>query len=172
MPLHVICEYHFVFRLTLNQPGSAKSVNYWGPFSFDLAFTRCKLTYPGRWQMRNRALRFWEFGQNCAALLLYLDRATPDWEPASPYTLCGPGQEIYRNVPSAALHCGPRPDWTSPALRCSVVAVKPVRSGEDGMVAPRQNFCGKNIKMDIKTSFFDVMSEVHKDSQYISAGIG
>jgi hypothetical protein len=44
--------------LTLNQPGSGKFVNYRGPFSFDLAFTRCKLTSPGIWQMCNRALRF------------------------------------------------------------------------------------------------------------------
>ncbi len=33
--------------LTLNQPGSEMSVNYQGPFGFDLAFTRCKLTSPG-----------------------------------------------------------------------------------------------------------------------------
>ncbi len=30
----------------------------------------------------------------------------------------------------------------------------------------------KNVKMDIKTSFFDVMSEVQKDLQDVSASIG
>jgi hypothetical protein len=28
------------------------------------------------------------------------------------------------------------------------------------------------MKMDVKTSFFDVMSEVQKDSKDVSAGIG
>jgi hypothetical protein len=28
----------------------------------------------------------------------------------------------------------------------------------------------KNVKMDVKTSFFDVMSEVQKDSEDVSAG--
>ncbi len=167
------CKFHI--SLTLNQPGSAKSVNYRGPFSFGLAFTRCKLTSPGRRQMCNRALRFWQFGQNGAAILLYLDRARPDWESASPLTLCGPGREIDRNVPGAARHCGPWPGRTSPALWWSVLTVKPVGSGEVGMVAPRQNFWQKNVKMDVKmdvkTSFFDVMSEVQKDSQDISAGL-
>ncbi len=84
--------------LTRNQPGSGKFVNYWGPFSFDLAFTRCKLTSPGMWQMCNKALQFREFGQNGAAILLYLDRARPVWKPTSPRTLCGQGREIDRNV--------------------------------------------------------------------------
>jgi hypothetical protein len=30
----------------------------------------------------------------------------------------------------------------------------------------------KNVKMDVKTSFFDVMSEVQKDSKDVSSGIG
>jgi hypothetical protein len=32
--------------LTLIQIGSGKSVKYWGPLSFDLAFMRCKFTSP------------------------------------------------------------------------------------------------------------------------------
>jgi hypothetical protein len=44
--------------LTLLQPGSGKSVNYRGPFSFDLAFMRCKLTSLAIWQVCNRALQF------------------------------------------------------------------------------------------------------------------
>jgi hypothetical protein len=83
---------------TLNQPGSGKTVNYRGPFSFGLAFTRCKLTSPGIWRMYNRALRFRESAQNGGAILLYLERVRPDWEPTSPCTLRSPGQEIDRNV--------------------------------------------------------------------------
>jgi hypothetical protein len=55
--------------LILIQPGSEKSVNYRGLFSFDLAFTRCKLTSPGIWLMRNRALRFQKSAQYGAATL-------------------------------------------------------------------------------------------------------
>jgi hypothetical protein len=80
--------------LTLNQPGSGKTINYQGPFSFGLPFTRCKLTSPSIWQMCNRALRFRESSQNGGAILLCLERARPDWEPASPRTLRSPGREI------------------------------------------------------------------------------
>jgi hypothetical protein len=52
--------------LTLNQPGSGKYVKYWGPISFDLAFTRCKLTSPGLCVMCHRALRFRKSAQNGA----------------------------------------------------------------------------------------------------------
>jgi hypothetical protein len=135
-----VCDGASTNALTLNQPGSAKSVNYRGPFSFGLIFTRCKLTSPGRRQMCNRALQFREFGQNGAAILLYLVRARPDCESASPRTLRSPGREIDRNVPGAARHCGPQPGRTSPALRWSVLTVKPVGSGEVGMIVPRQNF--------------------------------
>ncbi len=93
--------------LTLNQPGSGKSVNYRGPFSFDLAFM-CKLTSPGMWQMCNRALRFWEFAQNGAAILLYLERVRPDWEspPSTLYT--SQDEKLIGMLPSATPHCRPR----------------------------------------------------------------
>jgi hypothetical protein len=86
--------------ITLNQLGSGKSVNYRGRSIFHLAFTRCKLTSPGIWQMCNRALQFRESTQIGAAILLYLERARnwPDFEPASPCTLHSPGREIYKNV--------------------------------------------------------------------------
>ncbi len=56
--IQTLPPFHFVFppfflltvsHLTLNQPGSEMSLNYRGPFGFDLAFTRCKLTSPGIW---------------------------------------------------------------------------------------------------------------------------
>ncbi len=39
-------------------------------------------------------------------------------------------------------------------------------------MSSQQDFRRKNIKMDVKTSFFDVKSEVQKDSQDVSEGIG
>jgi hypothetical protein len=53
--------------LTLNQPGSGKDVKFRGPFCFDLAFTRCKLTSPGICVVCHRALRFRKSTQNGAA---------------------------------------------------------------------------------------------------------
>jgi hypothetical protein len=125
--------------LTLNQPGSGKSFNYWVPFSFDLDFTRCKLTSPGILQMCNKALWFRESAQNSAAILLYLERARnrPDWEPASSRTLRSPGREM---LSDATPHCGPRLSRTSPAVGWSVMTVKLVGSGKVGGVVPRQNF--------------------------------
>ncbi len=38
-------------------------------------------------------------------------------------------------------------------------------------MAPRPDFLQKNIKKSVKTSFFEVMSEVQKDSEDVSAGI-
>ncbi len=52
-----------------------------------------------------------------------------------------------------------------------VMTVKPVGSGKVGRVAPQQNFWQKNVEMDVKMSFFDIMSVVQKDLQDISAGI-
>ncbi len=143
-------------NLALIQPGSGKSVNCRGQFSFDLAFTRCKFISPGIWQMCNRALWFWESAQNSAAILLYLERVRnwPNWEPASPRTLHGPGPEIDWNVLlTPHPHCGLWPRGTSPMLGWSVMTVKPVGSGKVDRVVPRQNFWWKNVKMDIKMSF-------------------
>ncbi len=55
--LHFFYLKNMIYKgiLTLIQPGSGKAVNYWGPSSFDLAFTRCKLTLPSIWQMCDRA---------------------------------------------------------------------------------------------------------------------
>jgi hypothetical protein len=51
------------------------------------------------------------------------------------------------------------------------MAVKQVRIGDGGRVATRQKFWRKNVKMDIKTSFCKVMSEVKKDLEDAYAGI-
>jgi hypothetical protein len=57
----------------------------------------------------------------------------------------------------AALNCGPQPSGTSTVLRWSVIAVK--LNGKGGS----QGRATKNVIMDTKTSFFDVMSEVQND---------
>jgi hypothetical protein len=61
-------------QLTLIQSGSGKSINYQGPFSLDLAFTRCNHTSPGFWQVCIRALRFHKSAQNIAVALVHLER--------------------------------------------------------------------------------------------------
>ncbi len=78
---------------TLIQPGSEKSVNYQGPISLGLTFTRCQLTSPGLWQMRNRALRFRKSAQNGAV------SAAQD-------------QKLIGILTGAALHCRPHPGFS------------------------------------------------------------
>ncbi len=111
--------------LTLNQPGSGKSVNYRGPISFDLAFTRWKLTSPGIWLMCNRALWFQKFTQNSRAVLLYLERARN-----GPLGTCLPtalytarDKKFIGMLPDVAPHCGPQPSRTSQVLGWSVMTV-------------------------------------------------
>jgi hypothetical protein len=124
-------------NLTLNQPGSRKSVNFWGPFSFDIACTRCKLTSPGRWQMCSRVLQFREFSQNGVTILLYLDRARPDLESASPRTLHSPGREIDRIVARrrTPLRTTARPDFSSARVVCNNSKTSRKRVGRNGSAA-------------------------------------
>ncbi len=95
----------------------------------------------------------------------------PNWEPATPRTLRGLRRKLIGMLTGAAPHCGPRPGATSPAIRWSVFAVKLSGRGGVGNMSSRPDFWWKNVKMDVKTSFFDVVSEVQKDSQDVSAGI-
>ncbi len=94
---------------TLIQPGSGKSRNYRGPFSFDLAFMRCKLTSPVIWQMCYRSLRFRKFAQNGAEIYLERVRNRPDWKPTSPPLLyMARDQKLIGMLPDTTPHCGPR----------------------------------------------------------------
>jgi hypothetical protein len=82
----------------------------------------------------------------CGAKVLRKSESNrPDCKPATPRTLRGPWPEIDWNV-----------DW---------------RRGGVGRVAPRPDFWQKIVKKSVKTSFFEVMSEVQKDSEYVFAGI-
>jgi hypothetical protein len=135
--------------LTLNQPGSEKTVNYRGPFSYGLAFMRCKLTSPGIWRMCNTALQFQESTQNGGAILLYLERARPDWEPASPRTLRSPGQEIDKNVAwrRTALRTTARRDFSRARVVCNTSKTgrkqecRNVSATTELLMKKRQNGC-------------------------------
>jgi hypothetical protein len=52
------------------------------------------------------------------------------------------------------------------------MTVKSVGSGKVGRAAPATELLTKNVKMDVKTSFSDVMPEDQKDLQEVSTGIG
>ncbi len=73
--------------------------------------------------MCHRVPRFWEFAQNGGAPTVQLERAGL----TENLPLHGPGLTGMLN--GAAPDCGPRPGRTSPALRWSVIAVKPNRKG-------------------------------------------
>jgi hypothetical protein len=70
LPVHGLLSNVFEF----NQ-GSRKFGNYWGPFSFDLAFTRCKLTSPGLRKVCNRVLQFRKSAQNGGTTTVHIERA-------------------------------------------------------------------------------------------------
>ncbi len=73
-------HYRLTYILTLIQLWSGKSVKYLSPFSFDLALMRHKITSPGIWQARNRALRFRKSAQNVSATI-HLERARERAQP-------------------------------------------------------------------------------------------
>jgi hypothetical protein len=94
------------------------------------------------WQMCNRALRFQEFAQNGAAILLYLNRVWPDWEPA---LYLARDKKLIGMLPGAAPHCGPQPGGSSPALGWSVITIKPVEAGRSEWSAATE-FLMKKLK--------------------------
>jgi hypothetical protein len=81
-------------------------------------------------------------------------------------------QKLIGILSGTATDCGPQPGRTSPAFGCSVIAVKPRGKVGGQQVALGPVFLQNYVEMYIKTSFFDVMSEVPKDSEDVSAGIG
>ncbi len=124
--------------------------------------------------MCHRALRFRKSAQKVRRQLYSKKEreSGPDWEPATPRTLRGLRRKLIGMLTGAAPHCGPRPGATSPAIRWSVSTVKLSGRGGVGNMSSRPDFWQKNVKMDVKMSFFDVVSEVQKDLQEVSAGIG
>ncbi len=165
----------WLLKLTLNQPGSGKCVKYWGPFCFDLAFTRCKLTSPSICVVCHRALLFQKSAQNGAAPAIHTVRKraragpTENLPPPALYAACD--RKLIVMLTGAAPHCRPRPGRTSPAISWSVYTVKLSGRGGSAICLRGPTSDKKNVKMDVKSSFFDVMSEVQKDLQDVSAGI-
>ncbi len=111
-------------QLILIKPGSGKSVNYWGLFSLDFAFTTRKLTYPCLWQVCIWELWLRKSSQNDAATLVHLEREReqgPNWEPASPCTLCSLGPETDWNVNwhCTTLRTTARRDFSSARVVCN-----------------------------------------------------
>jgi hypothetical protein len=96
----------------------------------------------------------------------------PDWGTATPRTLRSPRPETDWNVHwcRTSLRTTARRDFS----RHQVVGIhsKTKRKGRDRQYFFAAQLLTKKVKMDVKTSFFDVMSEVQKDSQDVSAGIG
>jgi hypothetical protein len=136
-PMHSKLPPQGRFNTTLIQPGSGKSVNYWGLFSFELAFTWCKLISPSIRRVCNRALQFWESGR-----MVWQHYCTEKEQETSPNENPPPSalymaheQELIGMLTGAAQHCGPWSERTSPSLGWSVKAVKLVGSGEVGRVA-------------------------------------
>ncbi len=101
-----------------------------------------------------RTLWFRESGQNGVATLLHWERARdrPDWGPP-PQLYVARDQKLIRTLTGAAPLCRPQPGGTSPALGWSVIAAKPVGSGDDARVAPWQNFWQKTSKWTSKRCF-------------------
>jgi hypothetical protein len=144
------------------------SVTYWGPFGFDLAFTRCKLTFPGIWGVcMYRALRFWESAQNGAATLIHSQTENP-----LPPHSTRPGTRNWSefNWLRTALRTTARRNFSCVRLVCNRSKTGRKRGWRQRSDATE--ILTKNIKMYVKTSFFDVMSEVQKDFKDVSAGIG
>ncbi len=84
---------------------------------------------------------------------------------------CGPNGPLRKSK-----RIGPTANPPPPALYTArdqkLIGMLTGRRGEVGREAPRPDFWRKIIKKSVKTSFFEVISEVQKDSEDISTGIG
>jgi hypothetical protein len=86
--------------------------------------------------MCNRALRFWESAQNGVAILLYLERVRPDWEPASPVFYAALEGKLIGMLPDAAPHCESRPgDFSRTRVVCNDSKTGQKREGLQGCAA-------------------------------------
>jgi hypothetical protein len=78
-------------------------------------------------------------------------------------------QKLIGMLTGAAPHCGPRPGKTSPTLGWSAITVKPVKSRGGGW---QSHAAAENLTKNVKMSLFDIISEVQKDLEDVSAGKG
>ncbi len=117
------------------------------------------LRYRGRW--------FQEHAQISAAptVLRKSEKTGLTANPPPPALSTARDRKLIHNLTDATPDFVPQPSRTSPALGWSIIAVKPSRRG--GSAGWRRSWTS-----DENTSFFEVMSEVQKDSEDVSAGIG
>ncbi len=124
--------------------------------------------------MCNRALRFQEFAQNSVPPLSHLEKAGERTQLRTnqpPHSL-QPGPETDRNANWRLAGLQTKISKTSPNLRWSEIAVKPSWSGGGVIwVVLRPDFHRKFIKMYVKRSFVDVLYDIQKDSEDVSAGM-
>jgi hypothetical protein len=155
--------------LTLIQPGSGKSVIYWGPGSLLsrgvnwplLVLGRCVIERGG-FQCLPGTLRqhYWEKA-----------RDLPDWEPASPRTLRGPetGTDWNADWRRTALRTMARQDLFPYSVVC--ISSKTSRKQGDRQSPAVTGLLMKNVTMVIKVSFFYVTSEVETNLEDVFAEI-
>jgi hypothetical protein len=125
---------------------------------FYLTFTKSKLTSPVFAWCVIDAMASGNCPEQCGTScpLRKSERVCPT-ENLLPPTLCtARDRKLIGILTGAVLDCRPQPGRTSHALGWSVIAVK--RTGREGVgrVAPRPDFWQRNVKLDVKTSFFDV----------------
>ncbi len=98
-------------------PGSGKYIKYRGPFSFDLAFTRCRLTSPvfGRCVTEHCNFRNLHNLVNISTLQKS-KREGPTGNPTPPALYEAWDRKLIWMLTGAMSHCGPQSSGTSPVL--------------------------------------------------------
>jgi hypothetical protein len=96
----------------------------------------------------------------------------PNCEPATPRTLCGPEPETDWNVDwrRIGLQTPAWRDFSRPRVACNSSKTKRKGGGQKNSAAA--GLLTKNHQKVLQNVIFEVMSEVQKDSEDISAEIG
>ncbi len=142
------------------------SINYQGPFSFDLTFMRCKLTSPGLCIVSQSATVSESAQKGAAPAICTLrkrERAGPTENPSPPSLYMACNQKLIGMSTGTAPDCGPWPGGTSPALRWSVFTVKPRgRGGRSAMCLRVRTSDEKKSKWNSKCNFFTSCQKFRK----------
>ncbi len=148
------------------------SVNYRGPSSFDLTFKRCKLTSPGLYVVCHRAPRFRKFcpeQYSTSYTLRKRERVGICHPPHSTWLGTRNWLECWL-APHRTVATG---QWDFSRLGWSVFAVKlSGRGGGQQQCVAAAGLLMKKHQNGHQMLFCDIMSEVQKDVEEVSAGIG
>jgi hypothetical protein len=123
----------------------------------------------------HRALRVSEIcPERCCAsyTVRKRERAGPTENLPPPALYAARDRKLIRMLTGAALHCGPQPGGDFSPSRVVCIHSKTKWKGGGPQYGSTARLLTKKRQMDVKTSFFDVMSEVQKDLQEVSAGRG